>query len=296
MRTGHAPTVVALLAGAVAIFGWALEAGVQSGSAATVECADGTMIALLPELHEASGLARARRTPDLFWSHNDSGDAAVTGLGSDGRVRARVRLAGARVYDWEAVAVGACPQGHCLFIGDIGDNAGWRRFIVVYRTPEPVPGMTTTEVVDAFRGVYPEGPQDAEALFVVDGTVFIVTKGRQGPVRLYRFPRLQPSTTVSLELVATLSSAAPEARGRVTDATVSPDGRWVALRTLDRLVFYEANALLAGRPGDAHLAFLQTLRERQGEGLAWAESGTIYLAGEGRRGGTFARVSCTLPR
>jgi len=89
------------------------------------------------ELPEASGVAVSRRSPGRLWSHNDSGEAVLVGLDTRGAVTAGVRLSGVKVEDWEAVAVGACPGGSCIYIGDIGDNEAERKRITVHRVPEP---------------------------------------------------------------------------------------------------------------------------------------------------------------
>src|SRR5437660_5290761 len=86
-------------------------------------------ISLLQELPEASGLAASRRTPGVLWSHNDSGEPVVFALTPAGAVKGRVRVTGARVKDWEDIAVGPCPQSTCLYIADIGDNNETRRTI-----------------------------------------------------------------------------------------------------------------------------------------------------------------------
>lgn len=270
------------------------ERGTES-TALAASCENGEMLARIPELHEASGLARSRRTPDLFWSLNDSGDAVVYGIGPDGRVRARVRVTGATVFDWEAIATGPCPAGDCLYVADIGDNAGWRRDIVVYRMREPAPGEEATANAEAFRGAYPDGAQDAEALFVVDEALFVVTKGRNAPVRVYRFPALRSGRTVSLALVAELTADEPGDAGRITDAATSPDGQWLALRSTEQILFYDAQSMLSGKPEAVRAHDLRRLAEPQGEGITWADATTLYLAGESDTGATFARLSCTLP-
>jgi hypothetical protein len=258
------------------------------------QCTDATMVAALRDLPEASGLAKSRRTPDLYWAHNDSAEPLIVGVAANGQVRARVRVAGASVADWEAVTTSSCESGDCLFIGDIGDNDRARRSIVVFRTTEPVPGDEVTANATAVEGVYPEGPQDAEALFADGQTLFVVTKGEGAPVRLYRYPALTPGRH-TLQLVATLTANVPERDFRVTDAALAPDHRWVALRTNDLLLFFDAQKLLAGAPS-APLAYdLRGLNEPQGEGLAWSDAHTLMLAGEGDSAGTFARISCNLP-
>ena len=50
-------------------------------------------------------------------------------------VDALVRVAGARVQDWEDVAAGPCPGGNCLYVADIGDNRRVRDSVEVLRVP-----------------------------------------------------------------------------------------------------------------------------------------------------------------
>jgi hypothetical protein len=49
----------------------------------------------LRDLPEASGVAASRRTPGLFWAHNDSGEPVIYALDSHGAIKGRVRVTGA---------------------------------------------------------------------------------------------------------------------------------------------------------------------------------------------------------
>ena len=288
------PVLLSLALVAMIIYA-ARSGGDQTTIATTpVACNADIAQATLRELPEASGLA-ASQQPQMFWTHNDSAEPVVFAIGAEGRVRGRVRVAGASVTDWEAVTTAPCDTGACLFVGDIGDNDHTRSMIIVYRTPEPSAEARTTDDAVAIEGVYPDGPQDAEAMFVSDGQLFVVTKGEGARARVYRFPSLEPSTRHTLQLVATLTSAAPEKTYRITDAAVSPDARWVALRTNDLVLFYVREALLQGVPGTPLSFDVRGLREPQGEGIAWADPTTLLLAGESEGAGTFASISCNLP-
>jgi hypothetical protein len=216
-------------------------------------------------------------------------------LGVEGTPSGRVRVAGASVIDWEAVTVGACARGSCVYIGDIGDNGKQRHTITVYRTPEPSPSDRMTDPVEVLEATYPDGPQDAESLFVVPSGLYLVTKGENGPLGVYRFPSDASNGVAKLEQVAQLSDGAVHKSARVTDAAASPNGEWVAMRTTERVLFYRTSALLTGSPG-APLTFdVRPLKEPQGEGLAWTDDRTLFLAGERTGGGTFARLTCALP-
>ena len=260
-------------------------------------------VVLLQEIPEGSGIAMSRRSAGVLWAHNDSGDATVFGLDTNGAIKGRVRVANAQVDDWEDLAVGPCPKGSCLYIGDIGDNSGKRQRITVYRTPEPNPGDASTEAAEAFHAIYPDGAHDAEALFVTpEADVFVVTK-MEGVV--YRFPKpLRAGTTVKLERVSTVDTrnvAGPKKAAkdsRITGAAASPDGRWVVLRTNHSLLFYQGSALMSG----SAVAFrfdLAALKEPQGEGVTIGSNGVIFLIGEGgtrSKPGTLAQITCALNR
>ena len=119
---------------------------------------------------------------------DDSGQPVLFALDTRGSVSGRVRLSGVALEDWEAVVVGPCPGGSCVYVADIGDNAASRKRIAIYRFPEPEGFEASVAVTDVFHATYPDGGHDAEALLVTpDGGLFIVTKGDSGAVALYRF-------------------------------------------------------------------------------------------------------------
>lgn len=255
-------------------------------------------VALPRRLSEASGIAAGLRSPGVLWSHNDSGEPVLYAFGSDGGALGEVRVAGATLEDWEDVAAAPCPAGSCLYLADIGDNRASRASVTVYRVPEPTPTDRETRPAEAFHATYPDGPQDAEAFFVLpDGGIHIVTKGETGPITLYRFPQpLRAGATVRLERVVELAGAGGRRRDRITGASASPDGRWVALRTLDALDLYRTAELLRGTPGTPIRVDLRALGEAQGEGVGWGPAGTLYLSSESGRKktpGTLARLTCT---
>jgi hypothetical protein len=246
------------------------------------------------ELAELSGLVSGRRDPSLWWAHNDSGDAArVYALVADGagtvELAATLQLTDADgdtidAVDWEDMAIGPALDGDgaSLYLGDIGDNAGSRRNIVVHRVVEPSIGDATAidVVADTLTFTYPDGPHDAEALLVdpVDGDLWIVTKdwSLAGGSQLYRAPGdLAAGSTTELQHVATLSLPAATL---VTAADVSPDGSVVALRAYGSVTLYERPE---GQPLAAAFDSVPcegpVPTERQGEAVAFAPDGGSYV-------------------
>ena len=258
---------------------------------------------LLGKLPEASGLAMSRRSPNLLWSMNDSDEPIVIALSTTGEFKGQVRVTGAAVRDWEALAVGPCPGGSCLYVGDIGDDGAKRMQVTVYRVAEPKADDGATAHADAFVFAYPDKAHDAESLFVTsDQSLFIITKGH--PTVLYRAPRdARPGAMAMLTRVVDLPVQKflndPEGkRSRITDAETTPDGEWVALRTNSELLLLRTRDLVDGQMNDVWHADLRSLDETQGEGVAVSNDGDVYLAGEGGGHGlpgTFTHVKCQFP-
>jgi hypothetical protein len=243
----------------------------------------------LRDVPEASGLAVSRRREGLIWTHNDSGnDPVLFAIDATGAVQGRVRLP-ISARDWEDISAAPCPAGNCLYIADIGDNEMVRKSVRVFRVPEPDPQALQTGRPDVFTVTYPDGPHNAEASFVADGRLFIITRDRTGG--LYRSTSLLgDGGDITLERIAELGLPA------VTDAETSPDQTAVIVRTSDELVMYRAAELVrGGRVAHGLRIPIDGLREPQGEAVALAGDGTIYLASEGgplNRAGRLVSLRC----
>ena len=177
-------------------------------SLTTPGCAiDGSLVQL-QKVPEASGVAFSQRTPGVAWTHNDSKKAIVWALSDKGAVLGSVHVTGAEIVNWEDIAVGPCPGGSCLYIGDIGDNLASRSSITIYRTPEPAPNAKATDQVETMYAKYPDRPRDAEALIVLPkGDMFVITKGEDGPSYVYRIPTpFRNGETVTLEWIGHVES------------------------------------------------------------------------------------------
>jgi hypothetical protein len=226
----------------------------------------------------------------MFWTFNDSDDPTLYGVSTNGDLRAHVQVPGMRTGDWEDISAGPCGSESCLYLADIGDNQATRASIRVMRFPEPRQRDHTAEQQMRFEGVYPDGPRDAEAAFVLpDGQFFVITKEKFGAV--YRFP-LQAGHVTTLERVVALPL------NDVTDADASADGTRIVVRTKDDVVFYRTAELLKGDVEHGTAVPTKDLGESQGEGVAFGAGGLVGLAGEGGgkkkhpQPGTLATLQC----
>ena len=255
----------------------------------------------LPEdVRESSGLAIGGRDPGVFWTHNDAGnDPELFAIDASGTLLQRVRVAGADLIDWEDIESAPCGEETCLYVADIGDNDADRERITVYRVIEPPATASETVPADAFHARFPDGPRDAESLFTDgSGVLYLVTKGRRETIDLYRWPALaEPGETGTLEHVRELFPEPEDNDDWVTAATSTPDRRWVGVRSYRSVYLYPMAALLSGRAVEPHTIDLSEHADAQGESLAMAEDGRMWVSseGEGDEASTLSLLRCALP-
>jgi hypothetical protein len=241
---------------------------------------------------EASGIVASRRTPGLYYIHNDSGDEPrVFLVDRRGATRLTVRLRGARHVDWEdiALAPGEKPGTFDVCVADIGDNRAQRKELVIYRFHEVDPEVAKARVADvratAYRISYADGPVDAEA-FVVHpqtGDGYVLAKRPDGVCQVYKFaaPWNAEKLTV-LPMVATLRF--PEAiplQTVVTAADISPDGRRLVSRSYICGWEWRLPQGVAGRDFERLFGMeptrVELAAEPQGEAICYSADGRALL-------------------
>ena len=258
----------------------------------------GPSVALPGALVETSGVAVGVRSPGLIWTHND-GDRRpfLYRVDRDGQVQARVEV-DQSIDDWEDIARGRCDLGACLYLADTGDNDERRDIISLYRLAEPEGEGEGRVDAERYRMELPDGPRDIEAMYVLPTEqIFFVTKGRNHPVTIYRYPPpLRSEDMVTLVEVQRLTTGRMGRPRMVTGASATLDGATVAIRTYETLEFFavtEGERLLEGDLGRVDL---RALREGQGEGVGFGADGTIVLTSESARGvgPSLTFLSCNL--
>jgi hypothetical protein len=222
-------------------------------------------------LMETSGLVASVRNPGLFWAHNDSGDSArVFLVDASGHVRGEYALSGATARDWEDIAVGPGPDASksYVYVGDIGDNAGSRGSVQVYRFAEPAApsagyfsrSVSGVEQFDLrYAAISGSGTMstDAEAMFVdpVDGSLYVMDKtlrtisgqSRRTAVWRVQANRLKASSSpiVMDYLVAVRGRISGSSNKGPVGADMSADGGLIVAKT------YSEVFLWLRRPGES---------------------------------------------
>lgn len=253
-----------------------------------------------PAVDESSGLAASRTNPNIYWTHNDSGDGPfVYAFDAVGETRGVFRVAGAQARDWEDMAVGPGPEAgkSYLYLGDIGDNDAVRSDVVVYRVPEPVLTAAdktsskskprSTAPAEAIRLRYPDGKHDAETLLVhpSTGNLYIVTKVMLKNATVYEVAApLKPGETITMKRIGDIKVPSLLG-GALTGGSISPDGRRVAL--CDYLQGYEVE--LPAKSKNFNDIWTQKItgfsvgQREQGEAITYRADGkALLLTSEGK--------------
>lgn len=282
-----------------------IDASVDAGPAdvpAACGCSeyeDPVALGTLPTvLDETSGLAVSRKNRGVIWAHNDSGDSPrVFALDEKGGLLGEIAFGGATAIDWEDIAVGPCPAGSCVWVGDVGDNGKSRTDYALYRIDEPVldgkPFAKRTIAAQKFPFAYPDGSWNSETLLAhpTTGEIFLVTKVGTSASGVYRFPsKLEPGVAVTLERVGT---AASTTMSLVTGGDVSPCGDRVLLRTYFSLLEYTVPPgkgiaeALATSPRSVPVA-----KEPQGEAVSYRLDGRGYVTASEGTSVTLSATAC----
>lgn len=184
------------------------------------------------DVDEASGIAASRRSPDVLWVHNDSGDKArLHAMDTRGGDAGRLKLENADNDDWEDLAAFELDGVAYLLVADTGDNEANRDVVTLYVVAEP--DLDLDDKVDRepdwrIRFRYPEGPRDAEAVAVdVPAERVLIVSKRDLPARLYTVPLRDPGERIlEAELIGKFDTLPPPRRDELEFAPMSRDWHW----------------------------------------------------------------------
>ena len=257
------------------------------------------------EITESSGLVASKCQPNVFWTHNDSGDDAfVFALDDKGEKLGTFKITNAKNRDWEDIGTFKTGGDCYLYLGDIGNNTRLRGEAIIYRVAEPkvsaadktsdVKNPAPTEAAQIIKIEYPDVRHDAETLFVhpTTGDVYILTKRLSGASGVYKLAANYDLTKINrLEKIADFTVPAIP-NGFLTGGDISADGRRVVV--CDYFDAYEItlppdaknfDEIWKQTPTVIHLG-----KREQGEAVAYSTDGAAIYATSEKENSPFIKV------
>jgi hypothetical protein len=243
----------------------------------------------IPAHLEPSGLVKSRLWPDVYWSHNDSGDIPrifpmhrTGAMYPSERYGAAhgVRIPDAVNVDWEDITTD--DKGN-LIIADFGNSPkNDRRDLCLYFIREPHPSVGQTSVMRKVFFAYPDQKEipspvsnfDAEAVFYAHDHVYVLTKHRSDTgTTLYRLDSMEPYVINVLTKLESFNT-----RGQVTGADASADGSRLAVLTYTGIWVLDARE--KERWFDGSIRWMPT-EDNEAEAITIDGDRLIVSAGEG---------------
>ncbi len=236
---------------------------------------------------ESSALWASQQNPGVFWTLSDSGNKPeIIPIHSDGSLAwgtKGIPINGTKNYDWEAITGDA--EGN-MVVADVGNNISNRRQLNLYLFKEPSAQNPEVTVVKTISFIWPDQKEfpdselkhDCESVFKIKGNIYFLTKHRRDTLtELWRIDIPKANEPAQLTKVAQF-----DAKGMVTDASVSPDGKSLALLTY-RAVWVITLPLTGENIFNGPMAYAPLsppLLSWQIEGCAWLDAQNLLVSSE----------------
>jgi len=240
---------------------------------------------------ECSALWASPSQPGVFWTLADSGaKPAINPILADGTLvpaakgyRGAVTLKGATNVDWEAITGDASGN---MIVGDVGNNVSRRKELAFYLFKEPKPGVT--EVTEVRKVTFawpdqtafpdPELAHDCEAIFLLRGKLYLLTKHRRDTLTdLWRADIPSAGDRATLTKLARF-----DVGGMVTDACISPDQKRLAILTYRNVWVFDVPVVGEDffRTPALHAPISPPMLSFQLEGCSWVGNSHLLLGSE----------------
>lgn len=240
---------------------------------------------------ECSALWGSPSQPGVFWTLADSGAlSAITPIRADGTLVpvakgfwGKVTLKGATNVDWEAITGDTAGN---MVVGDVGNNVSRRKELAFYLFKEPKPGVA--EVGDVRKVSFawpdqtafpdPELSHDCEAMFMLRGKLYLLTKHRRDTLTdLWRADIPATGERATLTKLARF-----DVGGMVTDACVSPNQKRLAILTYRNVWVFDVPTMGEDffRAPALYAPISPPMLSFQLEACSWVDNGHLLLGSE----------------
>ncbi|MFH6968567.1 SdiA-regulated domain-containing protein [Flavobacterium sp. FlaQc-28] len=246
-----------------------------------------TLYSLPKKLKEVSGITYFPET-NLLYTLEDSGNKNVVyALNAEGKLAKTITISNAVNVDWEDITKD--KKGN-LYIGDFGNNDNERKDLCIYKVDKTQLDKDVASAEYKISFSYPEQTEfppkkkemfyDVEGFFEHDGYFYLFTKNRSkgfdGTAFIYKIKNAKG--TQKAVKIGEFKTCDNYNHCVLTSATISPDGKKVALLSHDKIVLFK------DFKGDLFHKGTQTEIElnhfSQKEAVVFKDNNTLLIADE----------------
>ncbi|MBE8726975.1 SdiA-regulated domain-containing protein [Flavobacterium hungaricum] len=246
-----------------------------------------SLYSLPKKLKEVSGITYFPESKTLYTLEDSGNKNAVYALNSKGKIEKTITIENAKNVDWEDITKD--KQGN-VYIGDFGNNDNDRTDLCIYKLAksELQNDLASAEYKVSFS--YPEQTEfppkkkemffDVEGFFEYGGYFYLFTKNRSkgfdGTAFIYKIKNA--SGTQKAQKIGEFKTCSNYNHCVLTSATISPDGKKVALLSHDKILLFK------NFKGDLFHKGTQTQIElnhfSQKEAVVFKDNNTLLIADE----------------
>ncbi|MET3029366.1 SdiA-regulated domain-containing protein [Flavobacterium sp. UW10123] len=245
------------------------------------------LYALPKKLKEVSGITYFPETKTLYTLEDSGNKNAIYAIDSSGKLTKTITISNATNVDWEDITK---DKSGNIYIGDFGNNDNERRDLCIYKVAK---NQLNNEVAKAEYKIsfsYPEQKEfppkkkemfyDVEGFFEQGGYFYLFTKNRSkgfdGTAFIYKIKNA--AGTQKAVRIGEFKTCSNYNHCVLTSATISPDGKKVALLSHDKVLLFK------NFKGDLYHKGTQTQIElnhfSQKEAIVFKDNNTLLIADE----------------
>lgn len=246
-----------------------------------------TLYSLPKKLKEVSGITYFSDSK-LIYTLEDSGNKnAIYAINSEGKLNKTITITNAKNVDWEDITK---DKSGNIYIGDFGNNDNERKDLCIYKVNKNQLNKDEASAEYKISFSYPEQTEfppkkkemfyDVEGFFEYQNYFYLFTKNRSkgfdGTAFIYKIPN--KSGTQKATKIGEFKTCNNYNHCVLTSATISPDGKKVALLSHDKIVLFK------GFKGDLFHKGTQTEIKldhfSQKEAIVFKDNNTLLIADE----------------
>ncbi|MNK60313.1 hypothetical protein D3C87_794450 [compost metagenome] len=245
------------------------------------------LYALPKKLKEVSGITYFPETQTLYTLEDSGNKNAIYAIDSKGKLSKTITISNATNVDWEDITKDKAGN---IYIGDFGNNDNERRDLCIYKVAKNQLNSDLAKAEYKVSFSYPEQKEfppkkkemfyDVEGFFEQGGYFYLFTKNRSkgfdGTAFIYKIKNA--AGTQKAVKIGEFKTCNNYNHCVLTSATISPDGKKVALLSHDKVLLFK------DFKGDLFHKGTQTQLElnhfSQKEAIVFKDNNTLLIADE----------------